>query len=104
MKFRNPVLAALYAALYSWGLSAVAILSTMVGVGWSLGVHGGFTDWPSFVAFMKVAWFGGLLGLFFQIGPYARAVQAHSAAQNSNTLPPPEQNQGPVVVAQPPQA
>lgn len=90
----NPWIAALYAALYSWGLSAFAIVSTAVGIGWTLGpTNGGFNDWPSFVTFAGHAWFGCVIGLIFQIGPYARAKQAASAASGGNALPPPEQNQ-----------
>ena len=92
----SPWLAALYAALYSWGLSAFAIISTAVGIGWTLGPgNGGFNDWPSFVTFASHAWFGCVIGLVFQIGPYARAQQGFSAAEGGKTTPPPEQNQPP---------
>jgi hypothetical protein len=91
--FQNPWLASLYAALYSWGLSAFAIISTAVGIGWTLGpTNGGFNDWPTFVTFAGHAWFGCVIGLVFQIGPYARARQGFTAAKGENT-PPPEQNQ-----------
>ena len=97
-KITNPWIAALYAALYSWGISIFTILSTMVAVGFTLGVGtpqrpaGGFDDWPTFVTFMSHAWFAGVIGLVFQLGPYARAKQGFTAA-TSGTLPPPEQNQ-----------
>jgi hypothetical protein len=85
----------LEAALYSWGLSAFAIVSTAVGIGWTLGpTNGGFNDWPSFVTFASHAWFGCVIGLVFQIGPYARARQGYTASQGGAT-PPPEQNQPP---------
>lgn len=93
LPFKNPWMQALYAALYSWGLSVFAIVSTAVGIGWTLGpTNGGFNDWPSFVTFASHAWFGCVIGLIFQIGPYARAKQGFSAA-TSGTTPPPEQNQ-----------
>ena len=67
----------------------------MAGVGWTLGPqNGGFNDWPTFVTFMSHAWFGGVIGLIFQIGPYARARQGFTAV-TSDTTPPPEQNQPP---------
>lgn len=92
-KITNPWLAALYAALYSWYISTFTIASAIVAVGWQLGPNnGGFSDWPTFVTFMSHAWFAGVIGLVFQLGPYARAKQGFTAAA-SGTLPPPEQNQ-----------
>jgi len=94
LPIRNPWLAALYAALYSWGLSAFAIVSAAVGIGYSLGpANGGYNDWPTFVLFAKHAWFGCGIGLVFQIGPYVRAKQGFTAANNPDVAPPPEQNQ-----------
>jgi len=96
-KITNPWLAALQAALYSWYISIFTILSAIIATGWALGVGtpsqpaGGFNDWPTFVIFMKHVWFAGLIGLIFQVGPYARAKQAASAASGGNALPPPEQ-------------
>jgi hypothetical protein len=90
---KNPWLQALYAAMYSFGLSAFAVFSTMAAVGWSMGADkGGFNNWPTFLAFMSSNWFAGVFGLVFQIGPYARARQGYTAV-TSGTTPPPEQNQ-----------
>lgn len=89
---KKPWLNCLYAALYAWYMSAFTIVSVAVGIGFSLGVHGGFTDPLSFVAYMKNAWFGCLIGLVFQVGPYVRGRQGFSAAANGTT-PPPEQSQ-----------
>ena len=96
MKSSNPLLAGLYASLYSLGLSGFAVLSTAVGIGWTLGPsHGGFNNWPTFLAYLGNVWFGMVIGVVFQVGPYVRAKQGYSAAQG-NATPPPEQNQ-PVV-------
>jgi hypothetical protein len=92
MTSKKPWLNGLYAALYSWGISAFTIVSTAVGIGYSLGVHGGFTDPATFVEFIKNAWFGCLIGLIFQVGPYVRGKQGFAAAADGKT-PPPEQNQ-----------
>lgn len=93
MKPTNPALAALYASLYALGLSAFTVFSTAVGIGWTLGpTHGGFNDWPSFVTYLGNVWFGMVIGIVFQVGPYARAKQGYTAAANpGTTLPPPEQ-------------
>lgn len=90
---KNPWLAALQASLYSWALSAWVVATMMVTIGWSLGpTNGGFNDWPSFERYIAHVWFAGVVGLLFNIGPYARAKQGFTAAV-SGTAPPPEQNQ-----------
>lgn len=91
----NPTLAALYAALYSYALSAWSVALAMATTGWALGpANGGFNDWPTFVTFLGHTWFAGIVGLVFSIGPYARARQGFTAAKGDGT-PPPEQNQPP---------
>ena len=102
----RPPIAAIYAALYSWALAAWTVITMMVTVGWQLGPqHGGFNDWPTFLTFMKLTWFAGVIGLVFSIGPYARAKQAFTAAASpGTTLPPPEQNQPTSQSPQPPSA
>ena len=74
LPFKNPWMQALYAALYSWGLSVFAIVSTAVGSDGRWADHGGFTI-GRFVTFANHASFGCVIGLIFQIGPYARAKQ-----------------------------
>lgn len=89
----DAIRASLYAALYSWWLSAFSILSTCVGIGWALGpTRGGYNDWPTFVVYLSHVWFGCIIGLVFQVGPYARARQGYTAVKNGGP-PPPEQNQ-----------
>lgn len=84
-----PTKQAILAYVYSLGLSLWSVVTGIVSLGWTLGVsNGGYNDLPTFLTFMSHAWFAGILGVVFSIGPYARFVQAKAAASGNGQAPP----------------
>lgn len=71
--------------MYSFFLSCFTVASTAVGIGWTLGPeNGGFNDYPSFVTYVGHVWFGMVIGIIFQVGPYVRATATKMAQSPSD--------------------